>query len=69
MMEGARRQAAMTYLLHFVERRLVHAELLEIILRSLDDLLDNLLVDITLMLLSAHCLSPCASARLSSHRG
>jgi hypothetical protein len=44
----------MTYLLHLIKRRLVHAELLEIILRSLDDLLDDLLVDITLESLSAH---------------
>lgn len=44
----------MTYLLHLVERRLVHAELLKVILRSLDDLLNDLLVDITLVLLSAH---------------
>lgn len=48
----------MTYLLHLVERRLVHAELLEVILRSLDDLLDDLLVDITLVLLSARLPSP-----------
>lgn len=59
----------MTYLLHFVERRLVHAELLEIILRGLDDLLDDLLVDIALVLLSARCLYPCASARASKRRG
>lgn len=48
----------MTYLLHLVERRLVHAKLLEIILRCLDDLLDDLLVDITLMMLSAQLPRP-----------
>ena len=57
----------MTYLLHLVERRLVHPELLKIILRSLDDLLDDLLIDITLMSLSA-CLSlpicSCSHAQL-----
>jgi hypothetical protein len=45
----------LTYLLHLVERRLVNAELLEIILRRLDDLVDYLLVDVTLQLLSARC--------------
>lgn len=48
----------MTYLLHLVERRLIHAELLKIILRSLDDLLDDLLIDIALMLLSARLTLP-----------
>lgn len=55
-MEGVHRQAAMTYLFHFVERRLVYTKLLEVVLRSLDDLLDDLLVDITLVMLSARCL-------------
>lgn len=57
----------MTYLLHLVERRLIHAELFEIILRSLDDLLDDLLVDIALMLLSAHVPLPrrsCSHAQM-----
>ncbi len=43
----------MTYLLHLVECRLIYAKFLKIILRSLDDLFDDLLVDIALMLQSA----------------
>ena len=50
------RQLRLTYLLHLVERRLVHAKLLEVILRRLDDLVDDLLVDVTLQLLSARML-------------
>jgi hypothetical protein len=50
------RQLRLTYLLHLVERRLVHAKLLEVILRRLDDLVDDLLVDVTLQLLSARVL-------------
>lgn len=38
-----------TYLLHLVERRVVDARLLEIILRRLDHLLDDLLVDAALV--------------------
>lgn len=59
----------MTYLLHLVERRLIHAELLEIILRSLDDLLDDLLVDIALVSLSARLPLWCAAACMCSCRG
>ena len=50
-----------TYLLHLVERRLIDAELLEIILRRLDDPLDDLLVDQTLLSLLA------AAAATDSH--
>lgn len=42
-------QGVATYLLHLVERRLIHAELLEVILRRRDDLFDDLLVDAALL--------------------
>jgi hypothetical protein len=42
-----------TYLHHLVQRRLVHAKLLKVILRRLDHLLDDLLVDVALLSLSA----------------
>jgi hypothetical protein len=44
-----------TYLLHLVERRLVDAELLEVIVRRLDHPLDDLLVDQALMSRLACC--------------
>ena len=44
-----------TYLLHFVERRLIDAEFLEVILRRLYHTLDDLLVDQALMSLLACC--------------
>jgi hypothetical protein len=47
-----------TYLLHLIERGLIHAELLEVILRRRDDLVDDLLVDGTLESLSARSPSP-----------
>jgi hypothetical protein len=45
---GRHSRQVVTYLLHLVKRRLVHAELLEVILRCLNHLVDDLLVDITL---------------------
>jgi hypothetical protein len=49
---------ANTYLLHFVERGLVDAHLLEVILRGLNHLVDDLTVDLTLESPSAGCLHP-----------
>ena len=46
-------RGAATYLLHLVERRLVNAELLKVILRGLDHFLNDLLVDIALQSRSA----------------
>jgi hypothetical protein len=52
--EGQRKERRIaTYLHHLVQRRLVDAKLLKVILRRLDHLLDDLLVDGALLLLSA----------------
>jgi hypothetical protein len=39
---------AVTYLLHFVERRLIDTRLFEVIVGSLDHLLDDQVVDVAL---------------------
>jgi hypothetical protein len=42
---GELQRQAVTYLLHFVERRLVYSKLFKVILRGLNHLVDDLLVD------------------------
>jgi hypothetical protein len=54
----SRHGLAATYLLHLVERVLVHAELLKVILRRSDDLVNDLLVDTALESQLARMLSP-----------
>lgn len=56
-----------TYLLHLVQRRLVHAELLEVILRGLDHLVDDLLVDSALAI--AISMAACAFTPLARAPG
>lgn len=61
-----------TYLLHLVERRLVDAELFEVILRRLDHPLDDLQIDLALLWLLACCLlslthaPPCVAGVLTT---
>jgi hypothetical protein len=52
-----------TYLLQLSERRLVHAELLEVILRRRDHLVDDLLVDGALQVAVSGRVSPHAPHR------
>jgi len=47
--KGLRKGRITTHISHLNQRRLVNAELFEVILRRLDDLLDDRLVDVALV--------------------